>query len=156
MMAADKRIHARAIGLDLSAGFVGEMLPGRLCGASEADRAKKSILRDGGISENFGETSLPDATLKFHLPESILRMDIAESVQRIQLGRREDVGNRVRVSHDLDRPGDARDGDLAVRCRQRLPQIEIRCSANGGDNQQKCRDQSDQDAPHARIIRQRR
>ena len=46
---------------------------------------------------------MADAALELHLPQPILRVHVAETEQRVGLGRREDVRNRVGVADDVDR-----------------------------------------------------
>ena len=73
---------------------------------------------------------MPDPPLKFHLPEAILGVDVSEAEERVALGGREDVRDRVRVAHDFDRSRESLDVNGAARPRQRAAGVEIR--AGGG------------------------
>ena len=52
---------------------------------------------------------MADAALELHLPEPVLRVDVAKAEQTIELVRREDVRNGVRIAHDVDRARETRD-----------------------------------------------
>src|SRR5262249_47660852 len=93
-----------------------------------------------------------DASLKLHLPQSILRVHVAKAEERVQLVRRQDVWNAVRVAHDVDWGVEPGDGDGAVDHRQRSTQIEVRAGDENADEQHERRDASDEPTAHGRMI----
>ena len=101
-MRGDERVHAGDVGVDLAPLRIGRGLPRRLRRAAEADRAQKAILRDCRAAEDFGEATVADAALEFHLPQAVLCVHVAEAEQRVHLARGEDVGNGVCVANDLE------------------------------------------------------
>jgi hypothetical protein len=90
---------------------------------AEADGAQESILRDRRRAENLRQSPVADPALKLHLPQPVLRVHVPQAEQRIDLGRREDVRNRIGIAHNLDRRGNAGHTRLAVDEGQRSPDV---------------------------------
>ena len=122
----EKRIHAGAVRLDLTAGIVGQPLPGGARRASEPDRPQEPVLRNRRGAEDFRQHPVPDSALELHLPQPVLGVDEAETEERVPLGRREDVRDGVGVAHDLHRSRESFDVNGAAHLRQRPPAVEIR------------------------------
>jgi hypothetical protein len=118
MVRCQESIDAGDVGLDILLDRVGETCPCRAGGATETNGAEKSILRQCGRTEDFGEAAESDPALEFHLPQSILCVNVAQSEESIARCRCEDMWNGVGVADDLDRCGNAGHFDRSVHHRQ--------------------------------------
>ena len=73
--------------------------------------AQKFVDLQRAFAKDFRKPPLRRAAQHRHLPKPILRMGKAKREIDILIGRPEDMGDVVIVAHDLDRGGEAVDGE---------------------------------------------
>jgi hypothetical protein len=117
-------------------------------GATEADRAQESILRQCGGAEDFRQTTVPDAPLELHLPQTVLRVYVAETEERVALGVRDDVRNGVRVADNVYGLVETVDGEGAVHDWKGLSQVPISAEAHERDESDQRTDGREEPALH--------
>src|SRR3954463_1871732 len=109
MMRADEGVHAGDVRVHLAARVGRQMVPGAAGGAAKPDGPQETVLRECCRPENLRQPAMAAAPLELHLPQALLRMGVTESEQPIELVRRKDVRDRVRVTDDIDVAGQSLD-----------------------------------------------
>ncbi len=112
-------VDAGRIGFERSGLFGSEGLPILLRGTPEADHPAPPIGLKRGRAKALGQRAARQASGILHLKQAILGVDVALGEERVALRLGVNVRHAPPVAHDLDRAGQPRQLDFALRTRQR-------------------------------------
>ncbi len=117
-MAAEPRIDAGGIGVQRLPHFGSQRLNAGFGARLETQDPHQPVIAEAGAADQFRQPAGADPPVQVHLPHAVAGMDIAQGEIGVLLGPGEDVGNGVAVGRDLDRGGQAGQGDRAVKLGQ--------------------------------------